>query len=46
MNKQQEEYLIHCIAMAMVATCERPLSKLPMIENDIKETYYRLGNEE
>ena len=46
MNKEQEEYLIHCIAMAMVATCHSPLSKLPIIEGDIKETYYRLGDKE
>lgn len=46
MNKKQEEYLIHCIAIAMVATCRSPLSKLPTIENEIKETYYRLGDKE
>lgn len=46
MNKQQEEYLIYCIAMAMAAHNHNPMSFVKDFEARIKEVYYSLGDKE
>lgn len=44
LNKKQLDFLIHCIAMSMAATCRNPSDKRIEIENYINKTFDELGD--